>query len=309
MVDPLAEVVTLLQPSALFSKVVEGAGAWRIRREETGRPFYSAVLEGACRYALDGQPAIELRAGDFLLVPAVFGFTVESLDAPPGQPIQGAPLELSPGVFRLGDPAGPAQVRMRLGHCAFGSPDAALLVSLLPRLVHVRGEPRLATLVHLVGEESRAQRPAREVVLAHLLEVLLIEALRADPGAAAPPGLLRGLADGRLAAALRCLHEHPDRPWSVDQLARAAAMSRSAFFDRFSRAVGMAPMAYLLAWRMALAKAMLRRRAGGIGEIAARVGYRSASAFSVAFTRVTGLPPSRYTKEEPAAAPAGMAFP
>lgn len=81
-------------------------------------------------------------------------------------------------------------------------------------------------------------------------------------------------------------------------LAREAALSRSAFFDRFSRAVGQPPMEYLLAWRMALAKAMLRRREGGIAEIAERVGYASASAFSVAFTRVAGLPPSRYAREQ-----------
>ena len=67
---------------------------------------------------------------------------------------------------------------MMAGHCSFGSPDASLLVSLLPQIVHVRGEQRLATLVQLVREESREQRPAREVVLSRLLEVLLIEALR-----------------------------------------------------------------------------------------------------------------------------------
>jgi transcriptional regulator GlxA family with amidase domain len=172
-----------------------------------------------------------------------------------------------------------------------------LLVSLLPELVHIRGERRLATLVELVREESREQRPARDVVLTHLLEVLFIEALRST-GIAASPGLVRGLTDARLALAIRQMHASPETPWTVAQLAKAAALSRSAFFERFSRAVGVAPMEYLLSWRMALAKNLLRRKEVGVAGIAERVGYSSASAFSVAFTRYVGLPPTQYAQQQ-----------
>jgi transcriptional regulator GlxA family with amidase domain len=134
-------------------------------------------------------------------------------------------------------------------------------------------------------------------VLARLLEVLFIEALRST-GTAASPGLVRGLADGRLALAIRQMHERPDKSWTVAQLAAAAALSRSAFFERFSRAVGVAPMEYLLSWRMALAKNLLRRKDSGVAKIAERVGYSSASAFSVAFTRYVGLPPTQYAQEQ-----------
>src|SRR4029434_10974925 len=130
-------------------------------------------------------------------------------------------------------------------------PDTALLVSLLPSLVHVRGVERLCTLVRLVGEESSERKPGRDLVLTRLMEVLLIEALRATPGEDAPPGLLRGLADGRLAPAMRQMHGQLARAWTMAQLARAAALSRSAFFERFTRTVGLPPMEYLLAWRMA----------------------------------------------------------
>jgi AraC-like DNA-binding protein len=107
---------------------------------------------------------------------------------------------------------------------------------------------------------------------------------------------VRGLADERLAFAIRRIHESPTGAWTVAQLAKEAALSRSAFFERFSRAVGVAPIAYLLAWRMALAKGMLRQNESGVTEIAERVGYGSASAFSVAFTRYVGLPPARYAR-------------
>jgi len=81
------------------------------------------------------------------------------------------------------------------------------------------------------------------------------------------------------------------------QLARKAALSRSAFFDRFTRAVGMPPMEYLLAWRMAVAKDLLRRNDLSVGEVAERVGYGSASTFSTAFSRRVGRPPGRYARE------------
>jgi len=134
-------------------------------------------------------------------------------------------------------------------------------------------------------------------VLERLLEVLLIEAPRSAASTAASPGLLRGLADERLATAIRHLHENPSRPWTVAELAQHASLSRSAFFDRFKRTVGMAPMAYLLARRMALAKKLLRNRQGSVAVIAERIGYSSASAFSVAFGRYTGISPTCYSRE------------
>ncbi len=298
MVDPLAEVVTLLQPGAPFSKVVSGAGPWRVRRTETGQPFYCVILDGSCRFAVDGHEPISLHAGDFVLIPSAYGFAMSSFEPPASEDTDPSSVALLHGEFRLGIQSGPPDIRLLVGHCVFGSPDAALLVSLLPQLVHVRGEKRLATLVQLVGEESREMRPARDVVLARLLEVLLIEALRSTDGADAPPGLLRGLADGRLAAAIRQMHESPTRPWTVAELANEASLSRSAFFERFSRAVGVAPMEYLLAWRMALAKNLLRTKQVRVAEVAQRVGYSSASTFSVAFTRFVGQPPTRYAREQ-----------
>jgi transcriptional regulator GlxA family with amidase domain len=135
-------------------------------------------------------------------------------------------------------------------------------------------------------------------VLSRLLDVLLIEALRSAPGHAASPGLVRGLADERLAVALRRMHEQPTESWTVAELAHEAAMSRSAFFARFSRLVGVTPMDYLLGWRIALAKRLLSRDGATVADVARRVGYASASAFSVAFTRHAGQPPARFARRD-----------
>jgi transcriptional regulator GlxA family with amidase domain len=163
-------------------------------------------------------------------------------------------------------------------------------------MVHVRDAGRLSTLVRLVAEEAGERRPGRDLVLTRLVEVLLVEALRATSDEGAPPGMLRGLADARLAVAMRQMHARVAHPWTVAELAKAAALSRSAFFERFTRTVGLAPMQYLLAWRMAVARDLLRGRDLGVAEVAGRVGYSSASTFSSAFKRHDGEPPSHYRR-------------
>jgi transcriptional regulator GlxA family with amidase domain len=190
-------------------------------------------------------------------------------------------------------------VRLLGGYFAFDSPDADLLVSLLPPVVQLRGAERLATLVKLVAQEAIGQEPGRDVVLSRLVEVLLVEALRAAQSSDAPPGLLRGLADGRLTASLRQMHRDPARPWTVPQLASESALSRSAFFDRFTRVVGVPPIEYLFRWRMAVAKDLLRRRRLPLADVAERVGYSSTSTFSTAFSRHVGQPPARYARGRP----------
>lgn len=301
MLDPLAQVIGLLRPSASFSKLVTAAGRWAVRPPGT-EPYYGAVLDGDCVLSMTARTPIRLGPGDFVLIPAAHDFTMTSMTPPPGGCLN-EPVERRPGVFHLGDEGAP-DTRMLVGYCTFGSHDAALLVSLLPDLVIVRGERRLTTLVELLSEEAATGRPGRDVVLARLLEVLLIEAFRATTGPTAAPGLLRGLADERLAAALRRMHAEPARPWTVGELAKEAALSRSTFFDRFRREVGVAPMEYLLGWRMAIAKDLLRGKGVSVNEVAQRVGYSSSSTFSVAFARQVGSAPTTYAREYARAAQA-----
>lgn len=297
MADPLAEVVSLLQLAPRYAKVVDAAGSWDVRRMETGQPSFCVILDGRCRLTIGDSDALVLSPGDFVLIPATYEFGMSSLVPPTGRHATMPPVQLRPGEFRLGEQDGPPEVRYIIGYCKFGSQDAALLVSLLPKFIHVCGERRLAILAELLREESLVQRPARDVIMTRLLEVLLIEALRSAQGTMASPGLLRGLADSRLAVAIRHIHATPARAWTVAALAQEAALSRSGFFERFNKTVGVAPMEYVLTWRMALAKDLLRRGGCRIARVAEQVGYSSASTFNVAFTRHTGISPARYARQ------------
>ncbi|HVK68893.1 MAG TPA: AraC family transcriptional regulator [Polyangium sp.] len=296
MNDPLSEVIALLQPRAVFSKRISGAGRWGVRYAEFGQPSFCVVLEGRCLLAVDGQPPLTLEANDFVLLPATPGFTLSGFEPVTPARIDPKVTPAPTGEVHHGTRGGRPDARLLGGYFVFDSPDAALMVSLLPALVHVRGVERLSILVRLVGDETNEQRSGRDLVLTRLVEVLLIEALRSTSGDDAPPGLLRGLADAQLAPAIRQMHGQLARSWTVAQLAKTAALSRSAFFERFTRTVGLPPMEYLLAWRMAVARDLLRRQELGIAEVAERIGYGSASTFSTAFSRYVGQPPSQYAR-------------
>jgi len=296
MIDPLSEVIALLQPRTVFSKRISGAGRWGVRYSDFGQPSFCVVLEGRCLLAVDDQPALTLEAGDFVLLPATPSFTLSGFEPVTPERIDPKVAPSPTGEVRHGTRGGKPDVRLLGGYFVFDSPDAALLVSLLPMLIHVRGVERLSVLVRLVGEETGERLSGRELVLTRLVEVLLIEALRSTPGEDAPPGLLRGLADARLAPAMQQMHRQLGRSWTMAQLAKKAALSRSAFFERFTRTVGLPPMEYLLAWRMAVAKNLLRQQDVGLAEVAERVGYSSASTFSTAFSRYVGQSPSRYAR-------------
>ena len=294
MGDPLSQLVGLLHPRAVFANVISGKGEWAVRFAAYGQPGFCIVLEGGCRLAVQGHAPVAIEAGDFILLPTTPAFTLSSGDEVRPLPLDPAELPSDGSEVRYGEPGDAPGMRSLGGTFAFDEADPALLVSLLPAVVHVRGSARLSRLVEMVAQETVEPRPGGAAVLSRLAELLLIEAMRATSSGDAPPGLLRGLGDERLAVALQLMHAHLDRPWTVPQLAKAAALSRSSFFERFTRTVGVAPMEYLLGWRMEIAKDLLRRGELTSAQVAERVGYGSGSAFSVAFRRHVGMAPGRY---------------
>jgi len=296
MSDPLSEVVRLLRPRAVFANPISGKGSWAVRYSDFGEPSFCIVLAGGAHLAVDGYEPIDLLAGDFVLLPTTPAFTLSS--HAPAPPVHLDPHQVAGGAseLRYGEPHGEPDMRSLGGSFVFDDANPSLLVSLLPRVVHVQSSTRLSQLVRMVGEEVADQKPGADFALSRLVELLLVEAVRAVSSTNAPPGMLRGLADERLAPALRQMHARIDQPWSIEQLSKAAALSRSAFFERFNRLVGVAPMEYLLAWRIEVAKRLLRDRELSVVEIASRVGYASASAFSVAFNRRVGMPPGKYAR-------------
>src|SRR5262249_1779422 len=161
MSDPLSEVIALLQPRAVFSRPISGAGRWGVRYSAFGEPSFCAVLQGSCRLAVDGHRPLTLEAGDVVLLTATPGFTMSSLDATTFERLDPRVMSRVAGEVRHGTRGGRPDVRLLGGWFVFDSPDAGLLVSLLPSLLHRRGFERLSTLVRFVGGDRRIETRPR----------------------------------------------------------------------------------------------------------------------------------------------------
>lgn len=163
----------------------------------------------------------------------------------------------------------------------------------LPELVvlPLASHPELAPVCDLLLGEAFSERGGRQAALDRLFDYLLILIVRhvVESGRVAT-GVLAGLADPRLAKALTAMHEAPKKPWTLDDLAGIAGMSRTRFAEHFRTRIGQTPIDYLTVWRMTVACQLL---ASGkpVKSVALQVGYRSAAAFSRVFSRVTGHAP------------------
>lgn len=294
--DPLAEIITLLQPSPGTSKLVTASGKWKVSNHAIEeKSFYCLIINGECSFETEPNKLSRLCAGDFVLVPAGLNCAMASSDNAMNGP-DDTPTILSNGDMRINDGDIEKGISYLVGHFEYGSIDAKMILSLLPDVIHISNASRLSSVVKLIIDESRSNRCAREVILARLLEVMFIEALRAKNENEITKSLVNGLTDARLAIAIRLMHSNLDRAWTIAQLAKEAGLSRSVFFDRFTQAVGLAPMEYLQNWRLASAKNMLINGKYKVSEIAERIGYGSASAFSLAFSRQVGMPPIAFAR-------------
>jgi len=300
--DPLASIILALRPRAAGAKLITGKGAWGAYYTAVESAGFGLGLTGACWLEVSQCEAVRVGEGDFVLMPPNPGFAIYTDAAVPRRELD---ARSSAGLTELrhGDPDGAPSFRMIGGYFQCEPANADLIASLLPALVHIKREHgaarRLHRLIELIAEEAHDARPARDLIVERLIETLLLEALRCragDVGALAQPGLLEGLADTQLARALRRIHAQPAAPWTVAALARECGLSRSTFSDRFLNKVGLAPMEYVMRWRMALAKDMLRRGNPPLETVAAAIGYESASAFSTAFRREVGCPPSQFAR-------------
>ncbi len=158
-----------------------------------------------------------------------------------------------------------------------------------------------ASVRFLIGETA-APGPGNRAVLARLAESLFVELLRwLFRHSARGHGWLAGLHDPQVGRVLSLLHALPDRPWTVDELAREVGASRATLAKRFQNLVGQSPIQYLASWRMHLARDLLRESTLGIGEIAGRMGYESEAAFNRAFRRAVGSPPAAWRLDNAAA--------
>jgi AraC-like DNA-binding protein len=265
--------------------------------------IFHMVSQGECVVEMAGEPDVTLTAGDVAVFP--YGDAHRMGSEPGLAPAHGAPLAQilarRPRMLQYG--GGGACTRIVCGYLACDARLGRLLLTGLPPLLRVqlRGSsagPWLEASMNYALGEARSPVPGAAGVLAKLAEVLFIEVLRRYMAeqAAARTGWLSGASDRVVGAALDALHSQPGHPWTLDELARTAASSRSVLAERFQHLVGVAPMQYLTQWRMTLAADMLCRTDATLLRIAENVGYKTDTAFSRAFRREFGTPPAAWRR-------------
>ncbi|GLY91526.1 AraC family transcriptional regulator [Actinoallomurus iriomotensis] len=297
--DQLSEVFDLVEIRGQMTGAFAVRGPWVSRAAAIDDPLkLVAMVRGRARLRTDAaEEPIELEPGDVAILNNRSWLELQ------GGTGDGPRHEIVPeaGSFAarlVGADRGADDVVIG-GRVGLNPAGRALLLQALPPVGHVRASAAAATSLRDSLERLFAEVTADRVGSAFAIrqygQLLLLEVLRAYVDQTElPPGWLRLLTDERLRPALSLMHAEPGRPWGLEELARAAAMSRTSFAERFRGVAGMPPLTYLNRWRMLLAQRALRDRDVRVGSLAAELGYASESAFSTAFKREVGESPLRY---------------
>jgi AraC-like DNA-binding protein len=328
--DVLSEVLRVVRLSSAVFFTAEFSSPWAIKspgpiqcdptalQDLDCVSLFHIVIEGECIVECRERPPVRVLAGDVVILPRGDQYTMRSDDGVSHIPIdaifsKGAQNELSSVSF------GGGGLTSRL-ICGYLNCDHrfAPLAKALPAMLVVRGwdgsyaieaidcdGPHstavpcasgtwLGTTLKFTVNEAKSGRPGNAAMLGRLTELMFVEVVREymQQLPDGQGGWLGALRDPQVGTALRLLHERPLRNWTVDDLAREVAVSRSSLAQRFTHLVGESPMRYLARWRIELAKQMLREGGHTVQQIGTRLGYESQAAFNRAFKRLAGAPPA-----------------
>lgn len=249
----------------------------------------------------DGAP-LALGVGDVVFTP--HGDAHAIVDQPGSPTIDYQPKRGDESFIReMTIPGAGATTQMLCASYSFDQARPHPLLHGLPSVVHlparVGHHPALRAAVDLMGNELRQSRAGTEAILPALIDMLLLYVLRAwldDQSGPAMTGWATALNDPAITIGLHRIHRHPERPWTVEDLAGEAGLSRAAFAKRFAAVVGHPPLTYLTWWRMTTAARLLRESDATLSTVAERCGYGSEFAFAKAFKREFGTAPGRYRR-------------
>jgi AraC-like DNA-binding protein len=275
--------------------------------------IYHFVIDGRAFVQMADEPPVELGPGDVVVLPhgdahsmtSARGVTDASLTSAIISKVKAR--DLSP--MQAG--GGGDSARYVCGYMACDPFLSRPILRGLPAVfkVNIRtdrsGQWLESSILHLV-EEAASGRVGSDAMLAKLSEALFVDTLRRYVAGLPEQqtGWLAGARDPIVGKSLGLMHSRIAHPWTIADLADEVGISRSALVERFTRYLAEPPMTYLTRWRLQLAARSLESTPRGVAEIAGEVGYESEAAFSRAFKREFGQPPSRYRGDHKASRPA-----
>ena len=283
------------EPSSILPKILPGADHLI---------SYHVVTAGRCFARIVGEEAIALEAGEVVVFTRSDPHIMSSNPALRADPPTADVLDIATAgrmPFYINCAGGGSlSARLVCGYLACDALPFNPLLEALPPVIKagdVRGDGGwLGQFIKLAVSEVTEKRAGSETVLTKLSELMFVDVLRRYVAALPPQhtGWLAGLRDPHLSKALALIHDRPAHNWTVEALAKESALSRTVLAERFTKIVGIPPMHYLAKWRMQIASELLSTGNSNVASIAADIGYESEAAFSRAFKKMIGVPPSAW---------------
>jgi AraC-like DNA-binding protein len=313
--DPLSDVLAAVHLTGAVFFDIDASEPWvaeaptgdsivrRIFPDSEHLISYHVVTRGTCWGHVVGEAPVRLVSGDVIVFPHGDAHVMSSAPGMRGTPdiaLYRPPSDGQlPFTMSMGSGDGhPAHIV-----CGFLGCDARPfnpLLSALPHVIHVSDQAggALSTFVKFALAESKEPRIGGESVLGRLSELMFVDVVRRylETLPVDRTGWLAGLRDAFVGRALTALHRSPARDWTLEALAREVGISRSVLSERFTHLVGQPAMQYLTSWRMQLAASQLQSGMDTVATVGERVGYESEAAFSRAFKKVVGTPPSEWRR-------------
>lgn len=315
--DPLSDVLRAVRMQGAVFVDVRVTAPWCIASElgpgdcalhllnPTQIVSFHMVTAGRLQVSIDGEPPMQVESGEIIMLPRNDYHVL--WNGKPVTPVRGGALvEPSPegGLARIRHGGGGEETRIICGYLACEDGFNPLIESLPPMIkLDVRAAASRGLFeasMEFAANELVEGRVAGSGVMSRLAELLFVEAVRNYAVASGENAVswLKGVCDPQIGPALSAMHRDIATDWTVEGLARLAAMSRSAFVQKFTAVMGVAPIRYLTAWRLAISRRALRETAKTIGNVSFEVGYESESAFSRAFKREYGQSPAQWRDGE-----------
>jgi len=317
--DPITDLFQTMRVAGVVQARLEATAPWGLKRDanvaeeaakDPAQPasspchfaHFGMISRGNGWLSVEGIPdAMPLAGGDcFLLAP---GSSYTLRDNPRTRARSFCEVAPREGTQVIQYGGGGAPTTIVSGWFRFDPMNVQPLTRLLPSFILVKADQAQSLALHatlnMLASEMAELAPGSELVVNRLADVLFIQCLRAHIASRSEPcksGWLRAVFDPQVGVALKSMHEKVEDPWTVESLAEACGMSRSAFALRFKELVGETPLEYLTSWRMHKATALLQKGDKKLLEVAKSVGCDSDAAFSKAFKRIVGVAPRAYRR-------------